>query len=40
MAGTSDQYQYAADLTTHEWIMFVDADEKSLQSWLKRSGRS
>jgi len=23
-----DQYQYAADLTTHEWIMFVDADEE------------
>ncbi|MGB9628914.1 MAG: glycosyltransferase family 2 protein [Thermodesulfobacteriota bacterium] len=23
-----DQYQYAADLTTHQWIMFVDADEE------------
>jgi glycosyltransferase involved in cell wall biosynthesis len=26
--GHCDQYQYAADLTTHEWIMFVDADEE------------
>ena len=26
--GHRDQYQYAADLTTHEWIMFVDADEE------------
>src|SRR3990170_3714290 len=26
--GHRDQYQYAADLTTHPWIMFVDADEK------------
>jgi glycosyltransferase involved in cell wall biosynthesis len=23
-----DQYQYAADLTTREWVMFVDADEE------------
>jgi glycosyltransferase involved in cell wall biosynthesis len=23
-----DQYQYAADLTTNRWIMFVDADEE------------
>jgi glycosyltransferase involved in cell wall biosynthesis len=23
-----DQYQYAADLTTQDWIMFVDADEE------------
>jgi len=23
-----DQYQYAADLTTHRWVMFVDADEE------------
>ncbi len=27
-AGHRDQYQYAADLTTHPWIMFVDADEE------------
>jgi len=26
--GHRDQYQYAADLTTHSWIMFVDADEE------------
>lgn len=26
--GHRDQYQYAADLTTHEWVMFVDADEE------------
>ena len=26
--GFRDQYQYAADLTIHEWIMFVDADEE------------
>ncbi|MGD0915457.1 MAG: glycosyltransferase family 2 protein [Thermodesulfobacteriota bacterium] len=26
--GHCDQYQYAADLTTREWIMFVDADEE------------
>jgi glycosyltransferase involved in cell wall biosynthesis len=26
--GHRDQYQYAADLTTHPWIMFVDADEE------------
>jgi glycosyltransferase involved in cell wall biosynthesis len=26
--GHRDQYQYAADLTSHEWIMFVDADEE------------
>ncbi|MDI7260473.1 MAG: glycosyltransferase family 2 protein [Thermodesulfobacteriota bacterium] len=26
--GHRDQYQYAADLTTCEWIMFVDADEE------------
>ncbi|NWG04143.1 MAG: glycosyltransferase family 2 protein [Syntrophaceae bacterium] len=23
-----DQYQYAADLTTQDWVMFVDADEE------------
>jgi glycosyltransferase involved in cell wall biosynthesis len=23
-----DQYQYAADLTTNRWVMFVDADEE------------
>ena len=27
-AGHRDQYQYAADQTTREWIMFVDADEE------------
>jgi glycosyltransferase involved in cell wall biosynthesis len=27
-AGHREQYQYAADLTTNEWIMFVDADEE------------
>lgn len=26
--GHRDQYQYAADLTTRPWIMFVDADEE------------
>jgi glycosyltransferase involved in cell wall biosynthesis len=26
--GHRNQYQYAADLTTHEWVMFVDADEE------------
>jgi glycosyltransferase involved in cell wall biosynthesis len=26
--GHRDQYQYAADLTTMDWIMFVDADEE------------
>jgi glycosyltransferase involved in cell wall biosynthesis len=26
-AGHREQYQYAADLTENEWIMFVDADE-------------
>lgn len=26
--GHREQYQYAADLTTHQWIMFVDADEE------------
>jgi glycosyltransferase involved in cell wall biosynthesis len=26
--GHQDQYQYAADLTTHPWVMFVDADEE------------
>jgi glycosyltransferase involved in cell wall biosynthesis len=26
--GHCNQYQYAADLTTREWIMFVDADEE------------
>jgi len=27
-SGHRDQYQYAADLTTMDWIMFVDADEE------------
>jgi glycosyltransferase involved in cell wall biosynthesis len=26
--GHRAQYQYAAELTTHEWVMFVDADEE------------
>jgi glycosyltransferase involved in cell wall biosynthesis len=26
--GHRDQYQYAADLTTKDWLMFVDADEE------------
>lgn len=26
--GHRDQYQYAADLTTQDWVMFVDADEE------------
>jgi glycosyltransferase involved in cell wall biosynthesis len=41
--GHRDQYQYAADLTSHEWIMFVDADEEvspelvdEIQEALKR----
>ncbi|MFT5128694.1 MAG: glycosyltransferase involved in cell wall biosynthesis, partial [Rhodothermales bacterium] len=25
--GFRDQYQYAADACSHEWLMFVDADE-------------
>ncbi len=29
--GHQSQYQYAADLTTHPWIMFVDADEEVSQ---------
>ena len=33
-----DQYQYAADLTTHPWIMFVDADE-AVPSELAREVR-
>lgn len=44
--GHRDQYQYAADLTTHEWIMFVDADEeippelaKEIQKELEEGGR-
>ncbi len=30
--GHQDQYQYAADLTLHPWIMFVDADEEVPQA--------
>jgi len=30
--GHRDQYQYAADLTTQKWIMFVDADEEIPQA--------
>jgi glycosyltransferase involved in cell wall biosynthesis len=26
--GHRDQYQYAADLTTYPWVMFIDADEE------------
>jgi glycosyltransferase involved in cell wall biosynthesis len=26
--GHQEQYQYAADLTAHPWVMFVDADEE------------
>ena len=26
--GFREQYQYAADLTSHPWIMFIDADEE------------
>jgi glycosyltransferase involved in cell wall biosynthesis len=26
--GHREQYQYAADLTTRDWVMFVDADEE------------
>ncbi len=26
--GHRDQYQYAVDLTTHPWVLFVDADEE------------
>jgi len=26
--GYRDQYQFAADQTTHEWLLFVDADEE------------
>ncbi len=43
--GHRDQYQYAADLTTHQWIMFVDADEEippelaeEIQKELDRGG--
>jgi glycosyltransferase involved in cell wall biosynthesis len=27
-SGHRDQYQHAADLTTHPWVLFVDADEE------------
>ena len=43
--GHRDQYQYAADLTTKDWIMFVDADEEippelaeEIRSKLERGG--
>jgi glycosyltransferase involved in cell wall biosynthesis len=43
--GHRDQYQYAADLTTKDWIMFVDADEEippelvdEIQRELKENG--
>jgi glycosyltransferase involved in cell wall biosynthesis len=43
--GHRDQYQYAADLTTRDWIMFVDADEEvpselveEIRGELKREG--
>jgi glycosyltransferase involved in cell wall biosynthesis len=29
--GFREQYQHAADLTTHPWIMFIDADEEVSQ---------
>ncbi len=37
--GHRDQYQYAADLTTHEWIMFVDADEEVPSELVEEIGR-
>jgi glycosyltransferase involved in cell wall biosynthesis len=37
--GHRDQYQYAADLTTHQWIMFVDADEEVPQELVEEIGR-
>ncbi len=43
--GHRDQYQYAADLTTKDWVMFVDADEEippelvdEIQRELKENG--
>jgi len=33
--GHRDQYQYAADLTTQKWIMFVDADEEIPQALVE-----
>jgi glycosyltransferase involved in cell wall biosynthesis len=45
--GHRDQYQYAADLTTRDWIMFVDADEEvppelaeEIRKELERGGNS
>jgi len=29
--GFREQYQHAADLTTHPWVMFIDADEEISQ---------
>jgi glycosyltransferase involved in cell wall biosynthesis len=29
--GFREQYQHAADLTTHPWVMFIDADEEVSQ---------
>jgi glycosyltransferase involved in cell wall biosynthesis len=37
--GHRDQYQYAADLTTREWIMFVDADEEVPSELVEEIGR-
>jgi len=36
--GHRDQYQYAADLTTRDWIMFVDADEEVPPELAKEIG--
>ncbi|MBM4276294.1 MAG: glycosyltransferase family 2 protein [Deltaproteobacteria bacterium] len=37
--GHRDQYQYAADLTTREWVMFVDADEEVPLELVEEIGR-
>jgi len=37
--GHRDQYQYAADLTTRQWIMFVDADEEVPPELVEEIGR-
>jgi len=37
--GHRDQYQYAADMTTREWIMFVDADEEVPSELVEEIGK-
>ena len=44
--GFREQYQHAADLTTHPWVMFIDADEEvspkladEIRSVVKEGGK-